>query len=99
MTTVCEAWAKGNGVSELTTGPIPQELRNISAVLVDLQEQRHQADYDLTQTFDRLQVLESIKKAEDAMSDWNTLKRNGSSDANVFLSAPLLHSKWNKYNK
>jgi hypothetical protein len=95
--TVCEAWAKGNGLNDLATDPIEAELQGVAAALVNLQEQRHRADYDLTQTFDRLQVLEGIDQAENAMADWKHVK--GSVNANVFLSSLLLHSRCSKYNK
>jgi uncharacterized protein (UPF0332 family) len=59
---VCEAWAKGNGIDGLTIVPIENGLQDISAALVDLQELRHKADYDLTETFDRHEVLVAIKR-------------------------------------
>jgi hypothetical protein len=72
-------------------------LKEVAAALVDLQELRHKADYDLTETFDRHEVLEAIKKVENAMNSWTSIK--ASPNANVFLSALLLHGRWSKYNK
>jgi hypothetical protein len=72
-------------------------LQYIAAALVDLQELRHKADYDLTGTFDRYEVLVAINRVENAMNFWKIVKIT--SNAKVFLSALLLHGKWNKYNK
>jgi uncharacterized protein (UPF0332 family) len=95
---VCQQWAKGNGiVTELITEPIQDELKTIAAALVDLQEERHKADYDLTEVFDKVGVLESIEKARKAMEAWRSIRK--SNNAKVFLSSLLLHSKWSKYNK
>lgn len=94
---VCESWAKGNGIHGLTTDPIEEGLKEIAAALVDLQDLRHKADYDLTETFDQYQALEAIKKVENAMNSWKVAKK--SSNAKVFLSALLLHGKWSRYNR
>jgi len=94
---VCKEWAQGNGVDGLTVDPIENELKDVAAALVDLQELRHKADYDLAETFDRHEVLEAIKKVENAMNSWTAVKPH--SNAKVFLSALLLHGTWSKYNK
>jgi uncharacterized protein (UPF0332 family) len=94
---VCESWAKGNGVDGLTADPIESGLRDVAAALVDLQELRHKADYDLTEAFDRYEVLVAIKKVENAIVSWKQVR--AASNAKVFLSALLLHGRWNKYNK
>jgi hypothetical protein len=72
-------------------------LVDIAAAFIELQEGRHKADYDLDETFDRVQVVGYVDQARDAMSKWKSVK--GTPNANVFLAALLLHSRWSKYNK
>jgi hypothetical protein len=62
-----------------------------------LQEVRHQADYDLVEVFNRFQVLEYVALAREAMSKWPAVKNTP--NANVFLTAMLLHNRWNKWNQ
>jgi uncharacterized protein (UPF0332 family) len=95
--TVCIAWAANNGIVDCLAVPIEQELKDVAATLVDLQQLRHEADYDLTRVFDRVEVLEEIDKIENAMNAWKAVK--SSNNAKVFLSSLLLHGRWNKYNK
>jgi hypothetical protein len=88
---------KRDWIDGLTSHPIEQELKDVAAAVIDLQELRHKADYDLTETFERLEVLAAIAKVEMAMNSWLAIK--STDNARVFLSALLLHSKWNKFNK
>jgi len=94
--TVCETWGKGNAIVDFATAPNEPMLRDIAATLRDLHERRQWADYDLTKTFDRVEVLRLIDKVENAMVDWKTIKNTD--NAKIFLSSLLLHSRWNKYN-
>jgi hypothetical protein len=93
---VCEAWAKGNPIVDFAVSPVEQQLQDIAATLVNLQEARHKADYDLSRTFDRVEVLRLIDKVETAMNDWKVVKKT--ENAKIFLSSLLLHSRWSKYN-
>lgn len=100
MKTVCQQFAKGRkadlggGTKELATDPIEPALVNLAAAFVDLQEARHQADYDLSRTFIRLDVLSKVNSAEQAFRDWGSVK--GQPNAVVFLAALLLQNRWNK---
>jgi hypothetical protein len=95
---VCELFAKPTGgIKDLTTDPLETELTEIAAVFVELQEARHQADYDLTEMFDRVQVVRYVDQAQLAMVKWKAIRHTP--NANVFLAALLLHSRWNKWNK
>lgn len=100
MKTVCQQFAKGKkaelggGTKELASDPIEPALVNLAAAFVDLQEARHQADYDTARTFIRLDVLSKISSAQQAFSDWRTVKNRP--NATIFLTALLLQSRWNK---
>jgi hypothetical protein len=69
-------------------------LQAVAKAFVELQQQRHLADYDLTEIFDRIDVLRIIEKTKTAMSDWNKVRNQP--NANVFLAALLLNSRWNR---
>jgi hypothetical protein len=49
---------------------VPPALREVAQAFVDLQEQRHSADYDLTQTFTKEEVLSLIGQAEYALTQF-----------------------------
>jgi hypothetical protein len=92
----CALFMSGSGIKGLTISPIDQNLRDVASAFHDLQEARHKADYDLVETFDRVQVLGHIQRARDAMNKWKLVKNTP--NANVFLVALFLHSKWNKFS-
>jgi len=95
--TVCEMFSSGTGIKDLTSDPLEPQLIDVAASFVQLQEARHQADYDLTESFDRVQVLGYVRQARQAAVSWKAIRETP--NANVFLAALLLHNRWNKYNK
>jgi uncharacterized protein (UPF0332 family) len=80
--------------ADLINDPLEEEFNRVAAAFVELQEARHAADYDLSQTFDRVSVLQTINQAKSAMTDWKAVRKKP--NANVFPAALLLHSRWNK---
>jgi uncharacterized protein (UPF0332 family) len=95
MRNACEQFAKSaNTLSRLLIPPLEAELQSVAKAFVELQLQRHLADYDLTETFDRIEVLRIIDKAKTAVADWNKVRNQP--NANVFLAALLLNSRWNR---
>lgn len=95
---VCEIFAgEKGGVKDLTTDPLEHQLTEIAATFVELQEARQRADYDLTQTFGRVQVVGYVDDTRLAMAKWETIKNNP--NANVFLAALLVHNRWNRHNR
>jgi hypothetical protein len=94
---VCEIFAREKGgIRDLTGDPLERQLAEIAAIFVRLQEARQWADYDLLQTFDRLQVIGYIDRTRLAIAKWEAIKNNP--NANVFLAALLIHNRWNRYN-
>ena len=85
------------GIRGLTTHPLEVELTDVARIFVQLQEARHLADYDLAAVFDRDQVLNYVDKTQLAMEKWKAIKNTP--NANVFLTALLLHGRWSKWNK
>lgn len=95
MKSACQAFVRPTGgITNLTTSPLAQEINSVASALVELQEARHKADYDLTEAFDRVQVLSRVEQARKALNDWRAVR--GTPNANVFLAALLVHNKWNK---
>jgi hypothetical protein len=85
------------GIKNLTTSPLEQQLTEIAGIFVELQEARQRADYDLTRTFERIQVVDYVDRARLAIAKWKTIKNNP--NTNVFLAALLIQNRWNKHNK
>lgn len=85
-----------NSAVWFTLLPVPptQELRLVAYTFVRLQEERHEADYDLTLSYTRTEAIELVLLAETAFGVWKRIRRTD--EANVFLTALLLHSRWSK---
>jgi hypothetical protein len=95
---VCEIFVgEKGGIRNLTTSPLEQQLTETAGIFVELQEARQRADYDLTRTFERIQVVDYVDRARLAIAKWKTIKNNP--NTNVFLAALLIQNRWNKHNK
>ena len=98
MKKVCEQFRKGNisnlspALQDLVAAPIDPAFAMIADAFVELQEARHSADYDVSDTFTKPDVLAKIALAEQAFLDWEKVR--GTPNANVFLAALLLQKQW-----
>jgi hypothetical protein len=95
MRDVCRAFAAGtpaNTTASLLTNALQLELKQVARAFVELQDARHNADYDLAISFDRLDVLQKIAMAERAFSAWHSIRSEPNSF--VFLAALLLQHQW-----
>lgn len=63
------------------------ELISIAKTFFDLQQVRHEADYDLSQDFMRQDCLDHVGRVEKAFEDWSKVR--GSLQSEVFLVAML----------
>ena len=70
---------------------VPAELKRLAQAFVELQQARHEADYDLTRAFTRRDALDFVDRTEQAFKDWRTVEGTPAGDA--FLIALLLRSK------
>jgi len=70
------------------------QIRLIAESFVELQEQRQLADYDLTNKFDRFQVIELLDSVRIAFETWQSIRLTD--EANVFLAALLFGGRWSK---
>jgi uncharacterized protein (UPF0332 family) len=92
MKQACVAFAGGTLKAAVAKGlpaafSIPEEIKGLAARFVDLQEQRHEADYDRTGRFRRSEVLMLVEEAE---SSWNTFTALPASSEKKFFLACLL---------
>lgn len=72
-------------------GEVPEDLRLVAAAFVELQEARHEADYDITRRFSRSQARELIEVSEKAMGAWRGTRNTAQGRA--FLMALLIHNR------
>ena len=66
------------------------DLLTVARVFVELQDARHQADYDLGTSWTRVTVQQYLRSTKDAFEAWNRVRRTP--EAGVFALA-LLSSK------
>jgi len=77
--------------------PVPvivPELDAIARTFLALQQERHEADYNLDNRWSRQQALRFIARAEQAFEDWSKIRRTDV--ARIFLGCFLLWDKWDK---
>jgi uncharacterized protein (UPF0332 family) len=81
--------------ASVTSGvPVPAQLRNVAQAFADLQQLRHDADYNLAKTFTRDEARRLIEKTEQAFADWQSVRK--SDHANLYLSCLLL---WERFER
>ncbi len=71
--------------SALCGVPCPPRLKDVAAAFVELQQARHEADYDVTHRYTRREALEMVMLAEGAFDDWRAARN--SIPAEAFLAA------------
>ena len=72
----------------VATNPVPQELREVARAFIQLQQSRHDADYDLGRQFLRSDVNDLIEMSEKAVEAWEIVR--DTTDAHAFLIALLV---------
>jgi hypothetical protein len=75
-------------------GPVSPEMMAIAKGFVLLQDERHSADYDINQPFDRTKALALVTTAENIFAAWTKEKKSG--NAPVFLASLMFWQLWNK---
>ena len=82
------------GLSEVLPNGFSLNLKFVAATFVELQTNRHAADYDLAVAYKYADVLDLVASARSAFSRWQTIRT--SDEANVFLAALLFGARWAK---
>lgn len=73
-------------------GPqISPDLREVARAFVDLQEARHEADYDFARSFTRQETLDLIDAADQARQSWQSVRT--SVEGRAFLTALLVYDR------
>lgn len=98
MRNVCKGFARPNQIPAATrsllTLPLKSALVTVLQAFVELQEARHQADYDLIMTWNRLGAVNHVATARNAFTSWQTIRRTP--NAGVFAAALLLQKQWGR---
>lgn len=74
--------------------PLPLALRNVANAFVELQQARHEADYNVAKSFSRAEVQSLIDQAEQAFQDWQAVRRTTA--GRLYLVCLLL---WERLDK
>jgi len=105
MRNVCAGFVQGN-LGRPGNRSIPVATRTVLVLLldpllvrvleafVDLQEARHQADYDTAKQWTRLDAVKQVQAARQAFEGWAIVRRTP--NATVFLAALLLQKQWTR---
>lgn len=72
-------------LSSILGRSVPADLQSVASAFIRLQEARHDADYNLTETWTRLTAQQYVDIARRAFEAWARLKK--SHEANVFAIA------------
>ena len=92
MRDLCRSLAGGTPPAKLEPAfnnqTIDRRLVDIARSFRDLQEARHQADYNTYRPFQRSEALHYHLLATQALQDWNAIRRNSQADA--FLTGLLI---------
>ncbi|MBI1849465.1 MAG: hypothetical protein HYR85_03870 [Planctomycetes bacterium] len=81
----------GGNVRSIGPLIVPPELVAVSRAVVDLQDARHLADYDLSRRFDRSEVLDFVEQAASAFRAWAKTRR--SEIADLYLTMLLIYGR------
>lgn len=71
-----------------------QKLQDVARTFVELQQERHRADYDLSQPFTRDEARALVSQARDAFENWNALKQNDRELARFYAMCLLNWNNW-----
>ena len=72
MKQVCKAI--GEGRHPFLGSTVPDALKQLTATFVDLQDQRHDADYNRTRFFTKADARESVSRVEKALRLWSAVR-------------------------
>ena len=71
---------------------MPPELIELSKAFIRLQDERHDADYDLSLTYSRNEADAIVSLAEQAFKDWTAVRTTPA--AAIFLACFQLKKAW-----
>lgn len=74
--------------------PSSPQLQDLALAFVELQQERHRADYDLSRSFTRSEAEKLLAQARDAFANWNDLKQNDRELARFYAMCLLNWNNW-----
>lgn len=75
---------------------VPAKLKVVAGAFVNLQQARHEADYNLASSFSKAEVMDLLNLAEQAFQEWSEVKTDEWEFARVYLLSLLLWDRWEK---
>ena len=89
------AVAQPGQLRALTGGvAIPPDLKDVAAAFAELQESRHEADYNTDRSFTRQETLDLVAHTRQTFAAWQTIRTDPA--ARIYLAALLLWKKWSR---
>lgn len=78
----------------ILNAPLSAEIRLVAQACNQLQQARHQADYDTAARFARQDVRLLVRDAEQAFAAWSRVRNND--EAKAFLALLLVTDRWKR---
>lgn len=99
MRRVCDLFGRSGVVASpllltLVNTPLSPDLIRVARAFTTLQDARHTADYDLATALPEQEADRLIELAEESFAAWAHTR--DTANAGVFLTALLLHDRWNR---
>lgn len=95
MKIVAERFSKGTVPPRLAnllpSTSIPTQLQDVAMAFVELQQARHEADYNLSKRFSRQEAVDLVEMASDAFASWKMIRRTV--EADIFLVGLLINKQ------
>jgi hypothetical protein len=95
MKQACRPFAAGalpDHLRAVTDATVPNDLRTVAEVFAQLQQSRHEADYNVARGFSRPDTLGLLARVRGAFEAWGRVRTQ--QIATVFLVNLLLAKKW-----
>ncbi|HWE93212.1 MAG TPA: hypothetical protein VG269_04495 [Tepidisphaeraceae bacterium] len=73
---------------------VPSQLQDLAEAFVELQEARHEADYNTDRSFTRLESINLVARAAAAFASWQAIRTDPV--ARTYLAALLLWKRWHR---
>lgn len=97
MKQACRPFAAGalpDHLKAVTTTGVPDDLKTVADTFIQLQQSRHEADYNVSRTFNRQDTLTLVQQVRAAFEAWQRVRDQ--QITTVFLVNLLLGSKWKR---
>lgn len=96
MKQACRPFAAGSLPDHLraVTAAVPDDLKVVADAFIQLQQARHEADYNVALAFNRPDTFALVRRARNAFEAWQRIREQ--QVATVFLVNLLLGSKWKR---